>query len=94
MNFPFDLSIRWAGLPRRWPISTARSRRPGCRAQLSSNPQAIINKGITMTEHLTHVDRPAGAWISFSYISFGASLLMAGGGIFALPKPARHPPSL
>jgi len=47
-----------------------------------------------MTEHLTHVDRPAGAWISFSYISFGASLLMVGGGIFALPKPARHPPSL
>jgi hypothetical protein len=38
-----------------------------------------------MTEHLAHVDRPTSAWISFSYISFGASLLMVGGGIFALP---------
>jgi hypothetical protein len=47
-----------------------------------------------MTEHLSHVDWPAGAWISFSYISFGASLLMVGGGSFALPEPARHPLSL
>jgi len=38
-----------------------------------------------MSEHLNHLDRPTGAWISFSYISFGASLLLVGGGIFALP---------
>ncbi len=38
-----------------------------------------------MTEHLTHVDRPTGAWISLSYISFEASLRTVGGGIFALP---------
>jgi hypothetical protein len=38
-----------------------------------------------MSEHLSRMDRPTGAWISFSYISFGASLLMVAGGIFALP---------
>jgi hypothetical protein len=38
-----------------------------------------------MSQHLTHVGRPTGAWISFSYISFGASLLLVGGGIFQLP---------
>ena len=38
-----------------------------------------------MSQHLNHLDRPTGAWISFSYISFGASLLLVGGGIFALP---------
>ena len=38
-----------------------------------------------MSQHLNHLDRPTSAWISFSYISFGASLLLVGGGIFALP---------
>jgi hypothetical protein len=38
-----------------------------------------------MSQHLTHLDRPTSAWISFSYISFGASLLLVGGGVFALP---------
>ena len=38
-----------------------------------------------MSQHLTHVDRPTSAWVNFSYISFAASLLMVGGGIFALP---------
>jgi hypothetical protein len=33
----------------------------------------------------THLDRPSGAWVNFCYISFGASVLMVGGGIFALP---------
>ena len=56
-----------------------------CPFQLSSNPHPIFNKGITMSEHLNHLDRPTGAWISFSYISFAASLLLVGGGIFALP---------
>src|SRR5438045_3257998 len=69
-----------------WPGSRPWRVEPKARwSQLSSNPRAILNKGITMTEHLTHVDRPIGAWMSFSYISFGASLLMVGGGIFALP---------
>jgi hypothetical protein len=38
-----------------------------------------------MSQHLTHLDRPNGAWVNFSYISFAASVLMIGGGIFALP---------
>jgi hypothetical protein len=38
-----------------------------------------------MSPHPNHWDRPTGAWISFSYISFGASLLLVGGGIFVLP---------
>jgi hypothetical protein len=38
-----------------------------------------------MSQHLSQIDRPTGAWINFSYISFAASVLMVGGGIFALP---------
>ena len=38
-----------------------------------------------MSQNLTRLDRPTGAWICFSYISFGASLLLVAGGIFALP---------
>ncbi len=38
-----------------------------------------------MSQHPTHLDRPTGAWLSFSYVSFAVSLLMLGGGIFALP---------
>ncbi|WP_024512380.1 YiaA/YiaB family inner membrane protein [Bradyrhizobium sp. ARR65] len=38
-----------------------------------------------MSQPLTHLDRPTGAWVNFSYISFAASVLMVGGGIFALP---------
>ena len=38
-----------------------------------------------MSQHLTHLERPTGAWVNFSYISFAASVLMVGGGIFALP---------
>jgi hypothetical protein len=38
-----------------------------------------------MSQHLTHLDRPTSAWVNFSYISFAASVLMIGGGIFALP---------
>ena len=38
-----------------------------------------------MSQNLSQFDRPTGAWISFSYISFGASLLLVGGGVFALP---------
>lgn len=38
-----------------------------------------------MSQHLSHLDRPTGAWVNFSYISFAASVLMVGGGIFALP---------
>jgi hypothetical protein len=45
----------------------------------------VRNKAITMTQHPAHTDRPTGAWISFSYISFGASLAFVGGGIIALP---------
>jgi hypothetical protein len=33
----------------------------------------------------THVERPTGAWLNFSYVSFAASILMIGGGIAALP---------
>jgi hypothetical protein len=33
----------------------------------------------------THLDRASGAWVNFCYISFAASVLMVGGGIFALP---------
>lgn len=32
-----------------------------------------------------HLDRPTSAWVNFSYISFAASILLVGGGIFALP---------
>ena len=39
-----------------------------------------------MSQHMTHSDRPtSGAWVNFSYISFATSVLMVGGGIFALP---------
>ena len=38
-----------------------------------------------MSQSLTHLDRPTGAWVNFSYISFAASVLMVGGGIFAPP---------
>ena len=38
-----------------------------------------------MSQHLTHLERPTGAWVNFSYISFAASVLMVGGGVFALP---------
>jgi hypothetical protein len=38
-----------------------------------------------MSPHLTHLERPTGAWVNFSYISFAASVLMVGRGIFALP---------
>jgi hypothetical protein len=38
-----------------------------------------------MAQHLSHTDRPTGAWLNFSYISFAASVLMVGGGVFALP---------
>ena len=38
-----------------------------------------------MSQSHIHLDRPTGAWVNFSYISFAASVLMVGGGIFALP---------
>ena len=38
-----------------------------------------------MSPHLTHLERPTSAWVNFSYISFAASVLLVGGGIFALP---------
>jgi hypothetical protein len=38
-----------------------------------------------MSQNPSHPDRPTSAWISFSYISFGASLLLVAGGIYALP---------
>ena len=38
-----------------------------------------------MSPQLSHLDRPTSAWVNFSYISFAASVLMIGGGIFALP---------
>ena len=40
---------------------------------------------ILQGSHVSHVERPTGAWLNFSYMSFAASLLMVGGGIFALP---------
>jgi hypothetical protein len=33
----------------------------------------------------THIERPTGAWVNFSYISFAVSILMVGGGIASLP---------
>ena len=38
-----------------------------------------------MSKKPAHPRRPSRAWISFSYISFGASLALVGGGIIALP---------
>lgn len=38
-----------------------------------------------MSQHMTHSDRPTSAWVNFSYICFAVSVLMVGGGIFALP---------
>jgi hypothetical protein len=37
-----------------------------------------------MSRHPTCPERPSRAWINFSYISSGASILMVGGGILAL----------
>jgi hypothetical protein len=34
---------------------------------------------------MAHVDRPSNAWVSFAYISFGASVLLVAGGIASLP---------
>jgi len=36
-------------------------------------------------QQVSPIERPTGAWLNFSYISFAASLLMVGGGIAALP---------
>ena len=36
-------------------------------------------------QQVSPVERPTGAWVNFSYASFAASVLMVGGGIFALP---------
>jgi hypothetical protein len=36
-------------------------------------------------ETVTHVERPTGAWVNFSWASFVVSILMVGGGIAALP---------
>jgi len=44
-----------------------------------------------MSQHVTRFDRPTNAGINFSYISFAASLLLVGAGIFA--RPAGHEPS-
>ena len=38
-----------------------------------------------MSQPLNHLERPTSAWVNFSYIAFAASLLMVGGGVFALP---------
>lgn len=38
-----------------------------------------------MSQHLAHLERPTSAWVNFSYVSFAASVLLVGGGIFALP---------
>jgi hypothetical protein len=48
----------------------------------ASNHRSVLNKGITMSGHLTPMSRPTGIPISFSYISFGACSRAAGGGIF------------
>jgi hypothetical protein len=45
----------------------------------------MLNEAITMSQHPAHLERPTSAWVNFSYISFAASILMVGGGIFALP---------
>src|ERR1700689_3048107 len=45
----------------------------------------MLNEGITMSQHPTHLERPTSAWVNFSYASFAASILMVGGGIAALP---------
>jgi hypothetical protein len=43
-------------------------------------------KEITMPlAQVSHVERPTGAWLNFSYVSFAASILMVGGGIASLP---------
>ena len=36
-----------------------------------------------MSQHVTHIDRPTGAWLNFSYVSFAGSVLMVGGGVWA-----------
>jgi hypothetical protein len=38
-----------------------------------------------MSQHMTHFDRPTSSWVNFSYVSFAASVLLVGGGIFTLP---------
>lgn len=36
-------------------------------------------------QQVSTVERPTGAWVTFSYASFAASILMVAGGIAALP---------
>jgi hypothetical protein len=36
-------------------------------------------------QQVSPVERPTGAWVTFSYASFAASILMVAGGIAALP---------
>ena len=36
-------------------------------------------------QQVSPVERPTGAWVNFSYVSFAASILMVAGGIAALP---------
>jgi hypothetical protein len=50
------------------------------------NPDTNLIEGVIMSfQQISTVERPTGAWVSFSYASLGASILMVGGGIFALP---------
>ena len=37
-----------------------------------------------MSRHRMHLARPSRAWINFPYTSFGASVVMVGGGILSL----------
>jgi hypothetical protein len=53
---------------------------------IPSNPDTNLIEGVIMSfQQISTVERPTGAWVSFSYVSLGASILMVGGGIFALP---------
>jgi hypothetical protein len=53
---------------------------------IPSNPDTNLIEGAIMSfQQVSPVERPTDAWVSFSYVSLGASILMVGGGIFALP---------
>ena len=43
------------------------------------------NQAVTMSPHPAAPERPNRLWISFLHITFGACLVLVGGGIVALP---------
>ena len=52
---------------------------------IRSNSSAKFNERATMPRHSAQPARPTAAWVNFSCACFAASVLLVGGGIFAVP---------